>query len=126
MTKKKETKKSFPALVEAIVEGMENLKASNITILDLTELENSVCDYFIISEGTSNTQVKAISNSVEDYVRKTLTEKPWHVEGKENSEWVLMDYVNTVVHVFQSETRKFFDLESLWGDAKITVLENNF
>ena len=126
MTKKKETKKSFPALVEAVVEGMENLKASNITILDLTELENSVCDYFIISEGTSNTQVKAISNSVEDYVRKTLTEKPWHVEGKENSEWVLMDYVNTVVHVFQSETRKFFDLESLWGDAKITVLENNF
>ncbi len=126
MTKKKENKIAFPALVEAIIEGMENLKASNITVLDLTELENAVCDYFIISEGTSNTQVKAISNSVEDYVRKTLTEKPWHVEGKENAEWVLMDYVNTVVHVFQSETRKFFDLESLWGDAKVTVLENNF
>ncbi len=126
MTKKKESKKTFPALVEAIVEGMENLKASNITILDLTELENSVCDYFIISEGTSNTQVKAISNSIEEQVRKSLTEKPWHVEGKENAEWVLMDYVNTVVHIFQSETRRFFDLESLWGDAKITVLENNF
>ncbi len=126
MTKKKETKNTFPALVEGIIEGMENLKASNITVLDLTELENSVCDYFIIAEGTSNTQVKAISNSVEDHIRKTLSEKPWHVEGRENAEWVLMDYVNTVVHVFQSETRKFFDLESLWGDAKITVLENNF
>ncbi len=126
MTKKKETKNTFPPLVEGIIEGMENLKASNITVLDLTELENSVCDYFIIAEGTSNTQVKAISNSVEDHVRKTLSEKPWHVEGRENAEWVLMDYVNTVVHVFQSETRKFFDLESLWGDAKITVLENNF
>lgn len=125
MTKKKETN-TFPPLVEAIIEGMENLKASNITILDLTELENSVCDYFIISEGNSNTQVKAISNSVEDHVRKTLEEKPWHVEGRENSEWVLMDYVNTVVHVFQGQTRKFFDLESLWGDAKTTVLENNF
>jgi ribosome-associated protein len=125
MTKKKETN-TFPPLVEAIIEGMENLKASNITILNLTELENSVCDYFIISEGNSNTQVKAISNSVEDHVRKTLEEKPWHVEGRENSEWVLMDYVNTVVHVFQGQTRKFFDLESLWGDAKTTVLENNF
>lgn len=126
MTNKKETQSNFPKLVEAIIEGMENIKASNITIMDLTELENSVCDFFIISEGNSSTQVKAISNSVEDVVRKSLEEKPWHVEGLENSEWILMDYVNTVVHVFQTETRKFFDLESLWGDAKVTVLENNF
>lgn len=125
MTSKKEKKKDFPKLVNSIVEGMENIKASNITILDLSELENSVCDYFIISEGNSNTQVKAISDSVEEVVRKTLDEKPWHVEGRENSEWVLMDYVNIVAHVFQRETREFYDLESLWGDAEVTVLENN-
>ena len=125
MSKNNKQHKKFPELVDAIVEGMENIKASNITILDLTELENSVCDYFVISEGNSNTQVKAISNSVEENVRKSLAEKPWHVEGRDNAEWVLMDYVNTVAHVFQRETRKFYDLESLWGDAQVTVLENN-
>lgn len=116
----------FPALVSTIVEGMEDVKAQNITVLNLAELENSVCDYFIVCEGTSNTQVKAISARVEEKVRKTLDEKPWHVEGQDNSEWVLMDYVNIVAHVFQSETRKFYDLESLWGDAEITVLEQKY
>ncbi len=126
MTNKKVAQQEFPSLVESIVDGMENIKASNITILNLTELENSVCDYFVICEGNSNTQVRSISNSVEDEVQKTQNEKPWHVEGLDSSEWVLMDYVNTVVHVFQSETRKFYDLEGLWGDARVTVLENNF
>lgn len=125
MTKKTDKTHPFPKLVDAIVEGMENIKASNITILDLTELENSVCDYFVVCEGNSNTQVRAISNSVEENVRKSLSEKPWHVEGQDHSEWVLMDYVNTVAHVFRGETRKFYDLESLWGDARITALENN-
>ncbi|AEV32556.1 ribosome silencing factor [Owenweeksia hongkongensis] len=123
---KENQKNKFPELVEAIKDGMENLKASNITILDLTELENSVCDYFIICDANSNTQVRAISNSVEDNVRKTLNEKPWHVEGLDNSQWILMDYVHVAAHVFQAETRDFYDLEGLWGDAKVTVLENNF
>lgn len=116
----------FPALVEAIKEGMENLKASNITILDLNELENSVCEYFIICDANSNTQVRAISNSIEKTVRETLNEKPWHVEGLDNSQWILMDYVTVAAHVFQAETREFYDLEGLWGDAKVTVLENNY
>jgi len=116
----------FPELVEAIKDGMENLKASNITIMDLTELENSICDYFIICDANSSTQVRAISNSIEDHVRKTLNEKPWHTEGIDNLQWILMDYVHVVAHVFQAETREFYDLESLWGDAKVTVLENNF
>ncbi len=123
---KENQKNKFPELVEAIKDGMENLKASNITILDLSELENSVCDYFIICDANSNTQVRAISNSVEDNVRKTLNEKPWHVEGLDNSQWILMDYVHVAAHVFQAETRDFYDLEGLWGDAKVTVLENNF
>lgn len=116
----------FPALVEAIKEGMENLKASNITILDLNVLENSVCEYFIICDANSNTQVRAISNSIEKTVRETLNEKPWHVEGLDNSQWILMDYVTVAAHVFQAETREFYDLEGLWGDAKVTVLENNY
>lgn len=117
---KKESK--FSELVQQIILGMEEVKANNITIFDLTELENSVCSYFIICDGNSNTQVNAISNSVEKMVHQAIDDKPWHVEGRDNSEWVLMDYVTTVVHVFQKETRDFYDLESLWGDAKITVL----
>ncbi len=113
----------FPALVRAIVDGMEDVKAKNITILNMENLENSVCDYFVICEGTSNTQVKAISNSVDRNVREHTSEKPWHTEGLENAEWVLIDYVNTVVHIFQSEARQFYDLEGLWGDAEVTVLE---
>lgn len=116
----------FPELVEAIKEGMENLKASNITIMDLTELENSVCEYFIICDANSNTQVKAISNSIEKNVREKLNDKPWHVEGQDNSQWILMDYVSVAAHIFQAETREFYDIEGLWGDAKVTVLENNF
>jgi ribosome-associated protein len=118
--KKKETR--FSELVDEIINGMEEVKAENITIFDLTSIENSVCSYFVICDGNSNTQVNAISNSVEKLVKDKLNEKAWHVEGRDNSEWVLMDYVHTVVHIFQKETREFYDLDSLWGDAKITVI----
>jgi len=114
---------NFSNLVDEIIEGMDDLKASNITVLDLRNIENSICSFFVIAEGTSNTQVKAISNSVEKRVRENLSEKPWHVEGLENAEWILMDYVDTVVHIFQPETRKFYDLESLWGDAELHNVE---
>lgn len=117
---KKEVK--FSLLVDQIIDGMEEVKANNITIFDLTEIENSVCNYFVICDGNSNTQVNAISNSVEKMVQESLGDKPWHVEGRDNSEWILMDYVSAVVHVFQKETREFYDLDSLWGDAKVTVL----
>lgn len=110
----------FPHLIKEIVEGMEDRKAERITVMDLSGIENSICDYFVICEGNSNTQVKAISESVEERVREKLSEKPWHVEGRDRSEWVLMDYVDAVVHVFQKATREFYDLEGLWGDAEIT------
>lgn len=116
------TQNQFPTLVETIIEGMENLKAENITVLDLTSLDNSICSFFVLASGNSNTQVKAISESVEELVRKTLKDKPWHVEGTATAEWVLMDYVDVVVHVFQKTTREFYDLEGLWGDAKTTAL----
>ncbi len=112
----------FSNLVDTIVEGLEDRKAENITVMNLSEIDNAICDYFIIAEGNSNTQVKAIAERVEELVRENLNDKPWHVEGKATAEWVLMDYVNAVVHVFQKETRKFYDLESLWGDAETTVV----
>ena len=95
-------------------------------ILDLRDIENTVCDYFIICDGTSNTQVNAIVNSVQKKVSKTLRDKPWHIEGSENAEWVLMDYVNVVVHVFQKHIREYYRIESLWGDAKITTIETKY
>lgn len=112
----------FSPLVDTIIEGMDDRKAEKITVLDLSDIENSVCDYFVICEGNSNTQVSAIAGSVEKKVREKTGEKPWHVEGQEQAEWVLVDYVDTVAHVFQRETRAFYDLEGLWGDAKITEI----
>ncbi|MFT4576037.1 MAG: ribosome-associated protein [Polaribacter sp.] len=109
-------------LIAEIVKGIDDVKGENIQLLDLREIENTVCDYFIICSGNSNTQVKAISGSIQKNVSKTLKDKPWHIEGEVNSEWVLMDYVNVVVHVFQKQIREHYDIESLWGDAKATLI----
>lgn len=109
-------------LITQIIKGIDEVKGENIQLLDLRELENTVCDYFIICSGNSNTQVKAISGSIQKIVSKSLKDKPWHIEGEMNAEWVLMDYVNVVVHVFQKQIREYYDIESLWGDAKITAI----
>jgi ribosome-associated protein len=113
-------------LVANILKGIEDVKGENIDILDLRALDNTVCDYFIICNGNSNTQVVAITNSIQKVVSKELKEKPWHVEGTENGEWVLIDYVNVVVHVFQKHIREYYNIESLWGDAKITSIESKY
>ncbi|WP_428225245.1 ribosome silencing factor [Flavobacterium sp.] len=113
-------------LLANIIKGIEDVKGNDIDILDLRALENTVCDYFVICNGTSNTQVNAIVNSVQKAVSKELKEKPWHVEGTDNGEWVLMDYVHIVVHVFQKHIREYYNIESLWGDAKITSIENKY
>ncbi len=113
-------------LIPLIIEGIENIKGEDIQILDLREIENNVAEYFILCTGNSNTQVDAIVNSVQKLVSKNTKDKPWHIEGDTNSQWVLMDYVNIVVHVFQRQAREFYDLEGLWGDAKITQVETNY
>ncbi len=113
-------------LISVIISGIEDVKGHNINILDLREIENTVCDYFIICEGTSNTQVNAIVNSIQKKVSKETKDKPWHVEGSENAEWVLMDYVNVVVHVFQKHIREYYDIESLWGDAVTTEIKTSY
>lgn len=119
MTKKQT---SADELIAVIIKGIDDVKGENIQLLDLREIENTVCDYFIVCSGNSNTQVNAISGTIQKTVSKTLKDKPWHIEGQGNAEWVLMDYVNVVVHIFQKQVREFYDIESLWGDAKITEI----
>lgn len=104
-------------LCDAIVEGMQGNKAKDIVVLDLREIHNAVCDYFVICSGDSSTQVDGISSSIVRHTRKELSEKPYSVEGKTNREWVLLDYVSVVAHVFYKETRAFYELEDLWADA---------
>jgi ribosome-associated protein len=107
-------------LITQIIKIAEDAKSLDIKLLDLREIENTVCDYFIICSGTSNTHVEAIAGRIQKDVSKELHEKPWHTEGEQTAEWILLDYVNVVVHVFQQPTREHYDLESLWGDAKVT------
>ena len=119
------TKRSSNNLISTIVDGIEEVKGEEINILDLRKIETRVCDYFVICEGSSNTQVNAIVNSINKKVSKSLKDKAWGIEGMENSEWVLMDYIDVVVHVFQNHIRDFYNLESLWGDAKSIKLSSN-
>lgn len=112
-------------LIAVILKAVDDVKAINIEILDLREIENTVCDYFIICTGTSNTHVNAISGMIQKQAGKICKEKPWHVEGEGNAEWILLDYVNVVIHVFQKHTREYYDIESLWGDAKITSIQSS-
>ena len=113
-------------LITQIIKGIEEVKGEHITILDLRPLENTVSDYFIICNGSSNTQVNAIVGSIQKIVSKALSEKPFSIEGTDNAEWVLMDYVSIVVHVFQKHIREHYNIEELWGDAKSTPVETNY
>ena len=111
-------------LLESILAGIFEKKGLNVLKIDLRKLENRVTDYFIICNATTGTQVRAISDSVEDTVRKKAGEKPNHIEGLDNCFWVLLDYSNVIVHVFQEEYRNFYSLESLWADASIEGIED--
>lgn len=117
---------SNDVLLSCIIKGIEEVKGNDIEILDLRDIDTAVCDYFVICNGSSNTQVNAIVNSVQKIVSKEIKDKPWHVEGTDNAEWVLMDYVSIVVHVFQKEIREYYNIEGLWGDAKITTIQNKY
>ena len=111
-------------LCKSIVEGMQDNKAKDIVVLDLRHLTSAVCDFFVICSGDSSTHVDGISNSVTRYTRKTVEEKPWHIEGKNNSEWVLLDYINVVAHIFYKDARGFYQIEELWADAIRTDIPN--
>ncbi|MBT3424287.1 MAG: ribosome silencing factor [Bacteroidetes bacterium] len=108
-------------LKKSIIKGMLDKKASNITSIDLRKGNNSLADLFIVCHGTSNRQVEAIAENVEEEVFKTTGEKVKHKEGYTNKEWILLDYFDIIVHVFSEEKREFFALEKLWGDGEIEV-----
>jgi ribosome-associated protein len=116
--------KNSQLLCDTIVEGMQENKAQDIVILDLRDISSAVADFFVICSGESSTQVDGITSSVVRHTRKEIQDRPWHTEGKGSSEWVLIDYVTVVAHVFYKTAREFYDLEDLWADAKRINIPN--
>lgn len=111
-------------LCDAIVKGMLEKKAIDILVMDLRKVKNAVADFFVICSGGSDKQLDAIADSVDEEVFKTVKENPWHVEGKNNKEWMLLDYFDVVAHIFKKDKREFFALEKLWGDAEMTEIQD--
>ena len=105
-------------LLKNIVNAIQDVKGKEIVSLDLRKIESAICKYFIICTGTSNTHVTAIEGNIKRNIIKDTGEKPWNVEGNKMAEWILMDYSDIVVHIFQKEIREFYNIEDLWGDAK--------
>jgi ribosome-associated protein len=112
-------------LLDNIIKGILEKKGQNILKIDLRKLENRITDYFVICHAASTTQVSAICDSVEDKAREGAGQKPLHIEGLDNSFWVLLDYGDVIVHIFLEEYRNFYNLESLWSDAAIELMEDN-
>jgi ribosome-associated protein len=111
-------------LADVAVRGLQDRKGMDIVVMNLKELKNAVADYFIICSASSDTQLDALARSVEEEVEKVTGQAPWQSEGRTNREWVLLDYVDVVVHVFLRDRRQFYALEELWGDAEITHVED--
>jgi ribosome-associated protein len=103
---------------KAIIHAIKEKKGDNIVSLDLRKIPEAVADFFIICEASSTTQVKAIADFIDEHVKKTVQETPYHSEGHQTAHWILIDYVNVVVHIMQPETRKFYKLEEMWNDAE--------
>ena len=111
-------------IAETAIHGILERKGQEVKLLDLRNVDHAVCDYFIVCHGSSHINVEAIANSAEDELRKKFAEKPLHREGYDNAEWIILDYFNVVIHVFQKEFRSFYNLEDLWADAKVTEIES--
>ena len=122
---KKTVGRKSDVLVKIIIESIKQHKGKEVVSLDLREIETAVCDFFIICHGTSNTHIASITENVRKDISKQMREKPWHTEGEANKEWILMDYFNVVVHIFNKEKRDFYKLENLWADANIKYIEQS-
>ncbi len=125
MSQKTSKEVNSDVLSNWVVEGMLEKKAQDVVVMDLREIKHAIADYFVICSGNSDTQIDAISESIEDEIHKRSKQNPWKKEGQQNKEWVLLDYVDVVAHVFNKEKRSFYGLEELWGDAKITPIDSN-
>ena len=125
---KKNTKRPDESelMKDQIVSGMQEKKAKEIVCIDLRNIKNAIADFFVICHADSKTHVEAIADSVEEYMLKHTDEKPYHKEGAANAEWILMDYVDVVAHVFQHEQRDFYGIERLWADAEIQRIAGNY
>lgn len=111
-------------ITELIVDSIQDIKGKNILRLDLRELDDAPTDYFIICEGDSSTQINAIAGNIVKRLKEEANLRPSHVEGKQSGTWVLVDYFDVIVHVFYPETRRFYEIEELWGDAGQTEYQN--
>ncbi|MEZ4910206.1 MAG: ribosome silencing factor [Saprospiraceae bacterium] len=116
---------SIHEMNDLIVDAIQDIKGKRIIKLDLTKLDDAPAKFFIICEGESTTQVKAISERIQQKIKETYQIRPNHTEGVDGSKWVLVDYFDTIVHVFYPETRHFYEIEELWGDASITTYEDD-
>ena len=117
--KESKIKANSDILAELVVKGMQERKATDIVVMNLKSLKNAVSDYFVIASANSDTQLDAIATAIEEEVYKALHQNPWQSEGRTNKEWVLLDYVDVVAHIFLRDKREFYALEELWGDANI-------
>jgi len=111
-------------ILEHVIKAIQEKKGNHIVDINLRGIQNAICNNFVVCHGDSKRQVEAIADSVLEYVRTFANVKPWHKEGYENAEWILLDYADVVVHIFNKETRKFYNLEGLWADAEITVIKD--
>lgn len=119
LKQKEETEK----VVDTIKEALRDKKAKNIAVINLGTVENAVSDYFIVTHGTSVTHVEALAKAVVDKTEEKTETSPWHIEGMQNKEWILLDYADVVVHIFQPEMRDFYRIEELWADAETEYIE---
>ena len=120
---RKKKKEPREILIESVITAMTDKKARNPVILDFSGMKGTVCDAFVICHGSSRTQVEAIADHVIGEVKKQTGQNPWHKEGYENAEWILIDYSDVVIHIFQEERRRFYNIEQLWADALITKVD---
>ena len=123
---KQKTITSSEILAEVAVKGLQEVKGLDIVVMDLRKVVGAVADFFIVCSGTSDKHVQALANSAEAFAIKDLKDKPINVEGYQQGEWVLVDFVDVVVHVFQRDKRKFYNIEDLWADADFREIENMY
>ena len=119
-------KKGSEHLADSVITGIQEKKGQEIVSIDIRKFRNSIADFFIICHAESRTHVEAIADSVEEIVYKLSGEKPVHKEGKANAEWILMDYINVVVHIFRKDKREFYGVERLWADATVRTIAINY
>lgn len=121
---KQKTTTSSEILSEVAVKGLQEVKGMDIVVMDLRNVVGAIADFFVVCSGTSDKHVQALASSVEDFARKDLKDKPINKEGYQLGEWILVDYVDVVIHIFQKEKRRFYNIEDLWADGEIREIEN--